>query len=150
MKLNDTMYANIGKKIKMLAKVICWIGIILSCIIGLVNYFLSFPSEEAKIIIRELFIGLAIAAGGSLISWISSFVLYGFGELIDKTSSLERHFCSGEYGCEDDEYDEYEYVTKSVDTEKGKIFYGAYKDLDAMKVPKRNGEENPKDELHKL
>ncbi len=30
------MFDNIGSKIKMLAKVICWVGIIMSCLSGLI------------------------------------------------------------------------------------------------------------------
>ena len=71
--INDKMYANIGGKIKTLASVLCWAGIIISCLFGLIT--LAFG-------------GIFIAAIGSLMSWISSFVLYGFGQIIENTDKL--------------------------------------------------------------
>ncbi len=91
MSLNEKMYANIGKKIKTLASVIGWVGIALSCIAGLAIFIYSLGDSET--IVKGFLIGILIAGIGSLVSWISSFLLYGFGELVDKTASLERHFC---------------------------------------------------------
>lgn len=73
------MFSNIGSKIKTLAQVITWIGIIGSVIWGLV---LMTTDEEL------ISAGLMIALLGSLISWVSSFVLYGFGQLIENTDKL--------------------------------------------------------------
>ena len=73
------MFDNIGGKIKALAKVICWIGIISSVISGIGLMI----SDEDMIIY-----GILAAVGGTLISWIGSFFTYGFGELIDNTSKL--------------------------------------------------------------
>ena len=73
------MFDNIGGKIKTLAKVICWIGIITSVITGIV-----FAISDDDMILY----GLLIAVGGSLISWIGSFFTYGFGELIENSSKL--------------------------------------------------------------
>jgi hypothetical protein len=80
------MYRNIGKKIKILAQVIAWIGIISSIISGFYFWGLSAESRDngAMLIVA----GFATMIGGSLLSWISSFVLYGFGELIDKTTEI--------------------------------------------------------------
>jgi hypothetical protein len=73
------MFGNIGSKIKILAQVCTWVGIIGSIIGGLVLIAL-----DTYLIIA----GLLIAAVGSLISWASSFVLYGFGQLIENTDKL--------------------------------------------------------------
>lgn len=73
------MFNNIGSKIKALAKVICWIGIIAS-IIGGIGCIVA---DEDMILY-----GLLIAIFGSLFSWIGSFFTYGFGELIDNSSKL--------------------------------------------------------------
>lgn len=74
------MFTNIGGKIKALAKVQCWIGIVASIIFGMIM-IAEIPYEGI--------IGLLIMIIGSFLSWISSFVLYGFGELIEKTSNVE-------------------------------------------------------------
>ena len=76
------MFNNIGGKIKALAKVICWIGIIAS-VIGGIGMMIA---DEDMILY-----GLFTAVGGALISWIGSFFTYGFGELIDNTSKLAAH-----------------------------------------------------------
>ena len=75
------MFSDIGGKIKVLAKVICWVGIICSVIIG-------------AILIGSLLYsiaGIVIIVLGSLLSWVSSFVLYGFGQLIQNTDQLVLH-----------------------------------------------------------
>lgn len=74
------MFENIGEKIKGLAKVVTIIGIIASCIGGLV---IMFEGES-------FILGLITAALGSLGSWVGSFLLYGFGELIDQTVDNNR------------------------------------------------------------
>lgn len=73
------MFNNIGKKIKTLAQVITWIGIIASIIGGI-----------AMIAIDKNFIlfSLIIIVVGSFVSWLSSFILYGFGQLIDNSDKL--------------------------------------------------------------
>ena len=73
------MFDNIGGKIKTLASVICIIGIIGCCIIGIV----LMTKGELLVII-----GLAVMVLGSLLSWVGSFVLYGFGQLIENSDKL--------------------------------------------------------------
>ena len=69
------MFDNIGGKIKTVAKVFCWIGIIASIMLGVM---LPFTAEVV----------FAIIIVGCLGSWVGSFVLYGFGELIETVSIL--------------------------------------------------------------
>lgn len=77
------MYNNIGTKIKWLAKIIAWSGIIVSTIIGLMIFFIFKEQME-----NFAFIGFIIIIAGSLIFWISGFFVYGFGELIDQTQQI--------------------------------------------------------------
>ncbi len=70
------MFKNIGKKIKILAQIITWIGIVVSCLLGVIMMFAS-PYGVLP--------GILIIIVGSLSSWISSFILYGFGQLIDNS-----------------------------------------------------------------
>ncbi|MCL2037073.1 MAG: zinc finger Ran-binding domain-containing protein [Oscillospiraceae bacterium] len=80
------MHTNIGGKIKVLAKVITWLGIIISVIMGL-NLNTAAPISSSG----SSFISVAIIVVGSLASWIGSFLLYGFGELIEKTTEVARY-----------------------------------------------------------
>ncbi|MBR5942128.1 MAG: hypothetical protein IKZ81_02170 [Clostridia bacterium] len=85
------MFNNIGKKIKTLAKVLCWIGIIGSFIGGIVLAVSgASSSKKATDILLLILFGLAAAIIGAFLAWISSFVLYGFGELVDSTQEIKR------------------------------------------------------------
>lgn len=78
------MYDEIGKKLKDLATLSCIIGLIASIIIGLLVMI---------IVDNTIFIvvGLIIMLVGCFISWVSSSLLYGFGELIDKTCDIQHN-----------------------------------------------------------
>lgn len=76
------MFDNIGGKIKGLAEIITWIGIIASVVTGAAAIWINGEADEGIIV------GLLIMAFGSLLSWLMSFLLYGFGELIYKTSVI--------------------------------------------------------------
>lgn len=65
------MFSNIGEKIKTLAEVICIIGIVVSIIAAIVMFSNS-----------EIGLGFLLLILAPLLFWISSFALYGFGEII--------------------------------------------------------------------
>ncbi|MCL2079175.1 MAG: hypothetical protein FWH17_04935 [Oscillospiraceae bacterium] len=75
------MYNNIGAKIKILAQIIAWVGIIGSVIIGFISLTFIW--------------GIGVLIGGSLLSWILSWFIYGFGELIQKTSEIAQNTAKG-------------------------------------------------------
>ena len=70
------MFDNIGDKLKGLALFLCWGGIIYSVISGII------VCSDFK-----LWIGLLIIVIGSLVSWISSWVIYAIGEIAVNTST---------------------------------------------------------------
>ncbi len=73
------MFTNVGNKIKVWASVLFWVGIAISVIYGLTMI----------VVLKQLaFIGVIIMAIGALASWLSSLVLYGFGELIENSSVI--------------------------------------------------------------
>lgn len=80
------MYSNIGGKIKVLAKIICIIGIIVSVISGLGIIIVSSISYNPGL---SVFGGLLVIVLGILFSWLSTFFIYGFGELIEKVTEIE-------------------------------------------------------------
>ena len=85
------MFSNIGGKIKMLAKILCWIGIVLSVIAGALIILTN--SEAVKLyeeVVPPLAGGIFVIVVGVLGSWIGSFVLYGFGELVDNSSKQKK------------------------------------------------------------
>ena len=74
------MYENIGKKIKVLAQAIFILESIAAVITGIVLWI---DIEEGWCAI--------VLFGGPVVAWISSWLLYGFGELIDKVCDIERN-----------------------------------------------------------
>ena len=85
------MFDNIGKKIKALAVAIFVFGTIGSIIIGIVYLVKSANITHDDLIAEYRSIGAMTMFGGPGISWISSWFTYGFGELIDKVSDIERN-----------------------------------------------------------
>ena len=89
------MFNNIGGKIKTLARIITYIGITASVIIGIATMFMPYKLAEifdvtpASAAISFL-TGFVIIIGGSLASWIGSFFIYGFGELIERVCLIEE------------------------------------------------------------
>ena len=80
------MFDDIGGKIQGLAKVICWIGIIASVITGIA----MITSATNRYYTNQglLWTGIAVMILGSLLSWVGSFTLYGFGELVENSSVI--------------------------------------------------------------
>ncbi len=75
------MFNEIGKKIKGVASAVCWIQIVIYAIMGIV---LMVSSKEL------ILAGFLVGSIGCLIAWLSSIVLYGFGEIIDKVCNIEK------------------------------------------------------------
>lgn len=74
--LERRLFKNIGKKVKALAIISCVIGVIISILIAGTNY-----------VHLSIYIGLL----GSIISWIGSCLMYGFGELIVKVTEIAEN-----------------------------------------------------------
>ncbi len=75
------MFNDIGKKIKALAEVLFFVEIFASVIIALLMLN-AYPR-----------IGIAILIVGPLLSWVSNFFMYGFGELIDNVCDIKKSMC---------------------------------------------------------
>lgn len=76
------MFDNIGGKIKKLAKVLCWFGIVASVIWALVTWILAIFDPYMESVGK----GFLVLILGCLSSWIGSFFIYGYGQLIEDTS----------------------------------------------------------------
>jgi hypothetical protein len=73
------MFYNIGGKIKVLAMVTTIIGIIFSVIFGII------------IMTENFFSGLFLMLVLGVSSWVGSFMIYGFGELIECAQRIARN-----------------------------------------------------------
>jgi len=82
------MFNDIGGKIKRLAQIVSWVGIIGSILGGLVMIIIGNNMQFGE---GWIIAGIAVAVAGSLISGASCFVLYGFGELIDINREIAQN-----------------------------------------------------------
>lgn len=79
------MFENVTEKIKSLAPVVCWGGIGVSLLCGL-----------ALLDGGAVILGLIYIFFGSLISWVASLCLYGFGQLIENSNRIAGRVCGEE------------------------------------------------------
>lgn len=79
------MFDNIGNKIMVLAKVVCWIGIIASIVAGVAAIVAAHGYLE------YIIGGVLLMIAGCILSWVSAFVLYGFGKLVDNSEIMVNH-----------------------------------------------------------
>ena len=116
------MYENIGGKIKGLASVLFVVGLIGAIFAG-----------ALLLIDEQVALGLLTIIGGPIICWVSSWFLYGFGELIDKASEIARNTSYLKYSPEVKE----DQVRKDNSASISKSF----KTTGIIDIPKRNKQE---------
>ncbi len=80
------MYKNIGKKIKVFAKVICFLVIGLSVVYGII--MLTVFAAKGMGVFSSILISILLIALFSLVAWVGSFSLYGLGQIIDNSDEL--------------------------------------------------------------
>ena len=85
------MYTNVGAKVKSLAKVICFLGIIVSVIAGIsmissVSQMGMYYGSGNPMVIP----GLLMIVLGSVVSWASSLALYAFGEMSENVAAMKN------------------------------------------------------------
>jgi len=87
------MFQNIGKKIRTLAKVICWVGIIVSIVGGVVMAAsgAALMDYDAGSGVAAIVGGIVTAVFGALFSWIGSFMMLGFGEIVDRVNEIAEN-----------------------------------------------------------
>lgn len=86
------MYSNIGKKIQKLAMVCAIIGMIASIAIGAALIQMSDGGYYYGTNETLLTIGIVVIVLGSVLSWVLSFVLYGFGRLVENSDIIARQY----------------------------------------------------------
>lgn len=83
------LFDNISEKLKNTATVIFWIGTSVSVIIAIVMWIQSQDSYYTEELYTTL--GFVFFFIGPIISWITSILFFGFGELIEKATAIERN-----------------------------------------------------------
>ena len=88
------LWSDIGKKIKLLAKILAVLGVI-----GSVLAFIIFFFGGIVVIIDQgvgpgfvmMGLGFVYLIAGIVGSWVLSWFMYGFGELIEKTNEIAKN-----------------------------------------------------------
>ena len=75
------MFENAGRKIKSIAK--AWF--VIQCVAAFVGGIAVISADEDLVLLFLLILG-----GGFLVAWISSLLLYGFGEIVD--TAIENRY----------------------------------------------------------
>ena len=90
------MFRNPGGKIKSYAKVLFWVGVVISIIIGVIEIGSSFVAAAYSYqgsfgtILLGILGGILTVAIGTLISWLAVLTLYAFGTLVENSDELVR------------------------------------------------------------
>jgi hypothetical protein len=98
-----TMWSNIGGKIKLAAVINAWVGII-GCVVLGATIIVTGETETSgyvwesgewvhgtTISATRVIIGFMVMFVGSFFAWVSSWVLYGYGVLIEKTEEIAKY-----------------------------------------------------------
>jgi len=104
--LITVLYNNIGKKIKWLAKLIFIAESVISVIAGLCLIIFGYDM---------VLLALTVLLICPLLAFVSSWLLYGFGEIIEKLTSLERNMCGSNSNYEEPKSYEYYKRVNEVD-----------------------------------
>lgn len=83
------MYKNIGKKIKVLAYVLCIIGIVSGILLG-ISMIVNYTYYEDDAIATGVLLDIVSATLIGVISWVGSFSLYGYGQHIEDTQAIRK------------------------------------------------------------
>ena len=97
------MYDNIGGKIKGLAK---WTFIVEAIGLIIAAMFIMVDDEDM------IPVGLLAMIVGPLVAWISSWVLYGFGEIIDKLCEIANNTRGGATKSQAQEKEDFERISR--------------------------------------
>ena len=81
------MFSGIGKKIKVVATVLFYLLAITSVIGG---FYVIFGFGSLLGTGNAILVGILIALVGCLIAWISAFMLYGYGELVENSTIIRE------------------------------------------------------------
>ena len=80
------LFENIGKKIKALAKWSFVVVAVVSILVGIIGTVVALDGDEYLVAIF-----LPITFAGPILALLSAWMLYGFGELIDKATEISRN-----------------------------------------------------------
>ena len=84
------MFKNVGFKIKKIVEIFFYLAAFLSVISGIVVWYLLAQASDGEGTVLGFFLFLIISGVGILTSWLSSLIIYAYGEIADKVTTIER------------------------------------------------------------
>lgn len=90
------MFSNIGKKIQIAGKVFCWVGI-LGAILGGVAVWFTIMAADSRMGGIGIASGILTAILGSLVSWVGSFTMVGFGKLVENSEIIAANTTKAQF-----------------------------------------------------
>ena len=79
----DNMFEDIGNKIKKLVKFFAVAGMLLSIILGII------------LCLSNILIGIIVSAFGFLLSWVGAWLMYGYGEMVQRLINIDKKLGAG-------------------------------------------------------
>ena len=79
----DNMFEDIGNKIKKLVKFFAVAGMLLSIILGII------------LCLSNILIGIIVSALGFLLSWVGAWLMYGYGEMVQRLINIDKKLGAG-------------------------------------------------------
>ena len=79
----DNMFEDIGNKIKKLVKFFAVAGMLLSIILGII------------LCLSNILIGIIVCAFGFLLSWVGAWLMYGYGEMVQRLINIDKKLGAG-------------------------------------------------------
>ena len=120
------MFTRIGKKIKTVATVLFYV-LAVAFVIGAFYVIINFGQLLG--IGNAILIGILIALVGCLVAWLSSLMLYGFGELVDNSTIIKDALAGG--------------VTAEQTDHKSSPFHGLAKAVNGVRTPRQPQQPQP-------
>ena len=81
------MFNNIGGKIKTLAVVVC-VFIAVACVVVGIGIVMIAHDDIT------IFLGVSLMTGGPFLAWVGSFLIYGFGQLVESAENTDKKMVS--------------------------------------------------------
>lgn len=78
------MFKNVGRKIKIVAKVIFWVGVALLAVLWLILFWYGVVESDIGLFV----VSLIIPPIYGVLAWISCLSMYGTGQLIENSDIL--------------------------------------------------------------
>lgn len=93
------MFEHIGSRIRILARIICLAGFVVSGI-AMIGIWITGGGLNGRGGFTIFFTGLLTGLLGGLIAWIMGTLAYGFGQLVEDAEAI-RHCCEDTQYCAD-------------------------------------------------